>query len=78
MTRREMTVYRARGNNEDGQNPLIMLQGQWLKRMGFSVGDRICVTCQEGKLIIEQTGSTWRDQIGIVAEEKAEYKGREV
>ena len=21
MTRREMTVYRARGNNEDGQNP---------------------------------------------------------
>lgn len=78
MKKREMTVYRARGNYSDNQKPLIMMQGKWLGDIGFAVGDRISVTCQEGKLVIERTGGTWRDKIGMVAEETTEYKGKAV
>ena len=41
MKQREMTVYRARGTSVEESKPLIMLQGKWLRDMGFSTGDRI-------------------------------------
>ena len=77
MKKREMTVYRARGNGKDLTVPMIMMQGKWLRETGFSTGDRIVVTCEEGRLIVERTGRIWSDPkgVGMVAEE-AEYKGR--
>ena len=62
--------------NKFGKKPLIMLQGKWLRDMGFSTGDRIAVTCVDGKLIVERTGKIWSDQkgAGMVAEENAEYR----
>lgn len=39
MKSREMTVYRARGNGKDLTVPMIMMQGKWLRDMGFAVGD---------------------------------------
>ena len=77
MKRREMTVYRARGTSVEVNNPLIMMQGKWLRETGFSTGDRIAVTCEKGRLIIERTGGIWSDPkgVGMVAEE-SEYKGR--
>ena len=56
---------------------MIMMQGKWLRETGFSTGDRIVVTCEEGRLIVERTGRIWSDPkgVGMVAEE-AEYKGR--
>ena len=44
MKQREMTVYRARGTSVEENKPLIMLQGKWLRDIGFSTGDRIAVT----------------------------------
>lgn len=78
MKQREMTVYRARGASTEMNNPLIMLQGKWLREMGFSTGDRIAVTCEGGKLIVERTGRIWSDPrgAGMVAEGAAEYNGR--
>ncbi len=35
MKSREMTVYRARGNGKDLTVPMIMMQGKWLRDMGF-------------------------------------------
>lgn len=32
--------------------PTIMLKGQWLKDLGFDIGDYISVSCENGKLII--------------------------
>lgn len=32
--------------------PTIMLKGQWLKEMGFEIGDQIKVECENGKLVI--------------------------
>lgn len=29
-----------------------MLKGQWLKELGFDIGDYVSVTCENGKLII--------------------------
>ena len=54
MKSREMTVYRARGNGKDLTVPMIMMQGKWLRDMGFTVGDRISVTLQDGKLVVER------------------------
>ena len=78
MKQREMTVYRARGTSMEMNRPLIMLQGKWLRDMGFSTGDRIAVTCEDGKLIVERTGKIWSDERaeGMVAEKTAEYGGR--
>jgi hypothetical protein len=78
MKQREMTVYRARGTSMAVNNPLIMLQGKWLREVGGSTGDRIAVTCEGGKLIVEKTGRIWSDprEAGMVAEGTAEYKGR--
>ena len=50
---RNMTVYYqySRWDKKD-KVPTIRLKGQWLKDLGFDVGDPITVTCEEGKLII--------------------------
>ena len=80
MKQREMTVYRARGTSIGTNTPLIMLQGKWLRDMGFSTGDRISVTCEGGKLIVERTGGIWSDPkgAGMVAEGTAEYQRKAV
>lgn len=67
MKSREMTVYRARGNGKDLTVPMIMMQGKWLRDMGFAVGDRVSVTLQDGKLVVERTGRVWSDPKGIAA-----------
>lgn len=32
--------------------PAIILKGQWLKELGFEIGDYVSVSCENGKLII--------------------------
>lgn len=32
--------------------PKIVLQGKWLDGLGFSIGDKIVVTCSEDKITI--------------------------
>lgn len=80
MKSREMTVYRARGNGKDLTVPMIMMQGKWLRDMGFAVGDRVSVTLQDGKLVVERTGRVWSDPKGITAvkEEAGIYDGKAV
>lgn len=34
------------------ETPTIMLKGQWLKELGFDIGDYVSVSCENGKLII--------------------------
>jgi antitoxin component of MazEF toxin-antitoxin module len=34
--------------------PTIMLKGNWLKELGFDIGDYISVSCENGKLVITQ------------------------
>ena len=65
MKSREMTVYRARGNGKDLTVPMIMMQGKWLRDMGFAVGDRVSVTLQDGKLVVERTGRSGLTRKGL-------------
>lgn len=75
MKSREMTLYRARGYRDDDTIPMLMMQGKWLREMGFAVGDRVAVTVQDGKLVIERTGRIWSDPKGVVVEEAGKYGG---
>lgn len=34
--------------------PTIMLKGEWLKELGFEIGDYVSVCCENGKLVITQ------------------------
>lgn len=55
---RSMKVHEQSGYNYKAINvnvqttPTIILKGQWLKEMGFEIGDYISVSCEDGKLII--------------------------
>lgn len=46
MTVSEISGYRYRAT------PAIRLSGQWLKNLGFDIGDKILVKCENGRLII--------------------------
>ena len=48
---RSMKVHEQSGYNYKA-TPTIILKGQWLKEMGFEIGDYIRVSCEDGKLII--------------------------
>lgn len=48
---RSMKVHEQSGYNYKA-TPTIILKGQWLKEMGFEIGDYITVSCEDGKLII--------------------------
>ncbi len=55
------------------QTPTIMLKGQWLKELGFEIGDYVNVSCEDGKLII--TPDVEKAQL---AKAEAEFMEREM
>lgn len=52
MNQRILKVYES-SNSKSKNIPCIRLQGQWLKRLGYEIGDNIIVKEEEGKLVIE-------------------------
>ena len=52
---RSMKVHEQSGYNYKA-TPTIILKGQWLKKMGFEIGDYITVSCEDGRLIITPDG----------------------
>lgn len=53
--------------------PTIILKGQWLKEMGFEIGDYISVSCEDGKLIITPDAEK-----AAMAKAEAEFMGKEM
>lgn len=53
MSERKLTVYSGGGSYRD-PFPQIILQGQWLRSLGFSAGDKINVICDRNRIIIEK------------------------
>lgn len=49
--RRSVKVYEQSGYQYKA-TPTIMLKGQWLKELGFEIGDYVSVSCENGRLII--------------------------
>ena len=48
---REMKVYKQCGYQYK-PTPTITMKGQWLEELGFFMGDRIDVKCEDGRLTI--------------------------
>lgn len=48
---RKMKVYELSGYKYK-PTPTIVLKGQWLKELGFGIGDYISVSCENGRLVI--------------------------
>ncbi|WP_321002154.1 SymE family type I addiction module toxin [Eisenbergiella porci] len=48
---RELKV-RAQSGYQYKETPTIILKGEWLKEIGFDIGDYITVSCENGKLVI--------------------------
>lgn len=53
MKERKLKVTYAPGAKYKEQIPRIVLQGKWLKELGFEVGDNIHVIGEDGVLTIE-------------------------
>ncbi|WP_251496552.1 SymE family type I addiction module toxin [Otoolea muris] len=53
METRKLTVY---WGSTKAYNPIpkIILQGHWLSDLGFSIGDKVTLSCQQNKVIIER------------------------
>ena len=49
--RRLKVCYRWKANG-NGQEPVILLQGEWLRKAGFEYGDEVLVTVNQKQLIV--------------------------
>lgn len=56
MKTKSLKVYEGAGRNYVSI-PKIVLQGKWLDSLGFSIGDRITVTCNEDKITIMRSAA---------------------
>jgi len=50
---RILTVYEANHSTRDNQIPKILLQGNWLKELGYSAGSKIVVSIVENQITIQ-------------------------
>ena len=48
---RKLTVYGKMGKS-DKTVPQIRFEGEWLKTLGFGVGDKIKLDCEEDRIVI--------------------------
>ncbi len=51
QTERNLKIYEMSGYQYK-PTPTIMLKGQWLSELGFEAGNRIKVSCEEGRITI--------------------------
>ena len=69
---RSVKVYGMSGYKYQS-TPTIMLKGNWLKELGFDIGDYISVSCEDGKLIITPDAEK-----AAMAKAEAEFMEREM
>ena len=58
---------------EQPKKQTITLKGQWLKELGFDIGDYVSISCENGKLVI-----TPDVERAAVAEAVTAFMGREI
>lgn len=64
-SKRSLKVYEAPlGLNSKQQIPRIQLQGQWLKALGYHVGDKIDVQCTNDTIIINKMKTIKQTSVG--------------
>ena len=58
---------------EQPKKQTITLKGQWLKELGFDIGDYVSISCENGKLVI-----TLDDESAAMAEAETAFMEREI
>ena len=58
---------------EQPKKQTITLKGQWLKELGFDIGDYVSISCENGKLVI-----TPDDERAAMAEAENAFMEREM
>jgi len=61
MGTKELTVYRG-STKSYSPIPKIILQGHWLRDLGFSIGDKVVISYQQDKVIIERIAEVQEQQ----------------
>lgn len=51
----------ARWNESETVHPKLSLMGRWLERAGFEIGDRVKVSVEFGRLVVEKEGGQGND-----------------
>lgn len=69
---RSMKVHAQSGYNYKA-TPTIILKGNWLRELGFEIGDYITVSCEDGKLIITPDAEK-----AALAQTEAEFMAKEM
>jgi toxic protein SymE len=57
---REMKVYEQSGYNYQN-TPTLVLKGKWLEELGFSMGDKVSVKCEIGRITIIKADDIWAE-----------------
>lgn len=55
---RDLKVYEQSGYNYQN-TPTIVLKGKWLQELGFTMGDKLSVKCEDGRLTITKADEIW-------------------
>jgi len=74
MQAKELKIYKGSGRNYTPV-PQIIIQGKWLRPLGFFVGDKVTVTQEGSRLIIEKSedGHGAEEEAAMVAEPVRRY-----
>lgn len=77
MQAKELKIYKGCGRNYTPV-PQIIIQGKWLRPLGFFVGDKVTITQEGSRLIIEKSedGHSAEEEIAMVAEPVRRHRGR--
>ena len=76
MQAKELKVYRGSGKNYT-HHPQIIIQGKWLRPLGYFIGDKVRVTQDGNRLIVEkcEDGHDAEEEAAMVAEPAPRYNG---
>ena len=74
MQAKELKIYKGSGRNYT-PIPQIIIQGKWLRSLGFFIGDKVTVTQDGNRLIVEkcENGHDADEDVAMVAEPVRRY-----
>lgn len=74
MKVRKLKIYSGSGKDYT-HYPQIIIQGKWLRPLGYFIGDKVTVTVEENRLIVEkcEDGHDEEEEAAMVAEPTPKY-----
>lgn len=57
---KEMKVYEQSGYNYKNTSTIV-LKGKWLEELGFTMGDKVSVKCENGRITIIKADDIWAE-----------------